>query len=46
MDHFNGFNGDRFLEWLFSNRMERRVIRLFILGTVVFLINLMAGVFR
>lgn len=46
MDHFNGFNGDRFLEWLFSNRMERLVTRLFILGTVVFLINLIAGVFR
>ena len=42
-DHFDG---DPFLDWLFSNRMERRVTRLFILGTVVFLINLMAGVFR
>jgi hypothetical protein len=46
MDHFNGFNGDRFLEWLFSDRMERRMTRLFILVSIIFLINLMAGVFR
>ena len=43
MDHFNG---DRFLDWLFSDRMERRLTRLFILGSIIFLINLIAGVWR
>ena len=43
MDHFNG---DRFLDWLFSDRMERRITRVFILGAVIFFINLVAGVFK
>ena len=43
MDHFNG---DRFLDWLFSDRMERRITRVFILVAVIFFINLVAGVFK
>jgi hypothetical protein len=42
----NGFDDDKFLDWLFSDRMERRLTRLFILVSIIFLINLMAGVFR
>ena len=42
----NGFDDDKFLTWLFSDRMERRVTRLFVLGSIIFLINLMAGVWR
>lgn len=42
----NGFDDDKFLAWLFSDRMERRLTRLFILGSIIFLINLIAGVWR